>query len=206
MSDRVPVVVVTSDPISRAGIGAQLRTRPGLVTVEHPPEAAVAVVVGDTVDVEVARDIREHHRTGGRRVVVVVSRLDDGALLTAVEAGASGILLRSEATPDALERTVVTAASGDGSMSPDLLGRLIRQVGRLQSDVLSPRGLSFTGLTDRETEVLRLVADGHDTSEVASQLHYSERTVKNVIHDVTVRLNLRNRTHAVAYALRGGFI
>jgi len=54
--------------------------------------------------------------------------------------------------------------------------------------------------------VLRLVSDGHDTSEIATTLCYSERTVKNVLHDVTTRLNLRNRSHAVAYAMREGLI
>jgi DNA-binding NarL/FixJ family response regulator len=72
--------------------------------------------------------------------------------------------------------------------------------------VLAPRGLTFAGLTDRETKVLRLVADGFDTAEIATNLAYSERTVKNVIHDVTARLQLRNRSHAVAYALRAGLI
>jgi DNA-binding NarL/FixJ family response regulator len=55
-------------------------------------------------------------------------------------------------------------------------------------------------------EVLRLLADGLDTSEIAHKLAYSERTVKNVVHDVTTRLQLRNRSHAVAYALREGLI
>ena len=54
--------------------------------------------------------------------------------------------------------------------------------------------------------MLRLVADGYDTAEIAQQLAYSERTVKNVLHDVTTRLQLRNRSHAVAYALREGLI
>lgn len=58
----------------------------------------------------------------------------------------------------------------------------------------------------REIEVLRLLADGHDTASIARQLHYCERTVKNVIHDITNRHRLRNRTHAVAYALRHGVI
>jgi DNA-binding NarL/FixJ family response regulator len=53
---------------------------------------------------------------------------------------------------------------------------------------------------------LKLLAEGLDTSEVGRQLYLSERTIKNVVHDVTSRLNLRNRTHAVAYALRHGFI
>jgi DNA-binding NarL/FixJ family response regulator len=55
-------------------------------------------------------------------------------------------------------------------------------------------------------EVLRLVAEGLDTGEIAKRLSYSERTIKNVIHDVVTRLNLRNRSHAVAYALREGLI
>ena len=72
--------------------------------------------------------------------------------------------------------------------------------------VLTPRGLTFSGLTERETAVLRLLAQGHDTAEVGRQLFYSERTVKNIIHDITSRLELRNRAHAVAYAIREGLI
>jgi DNA-binding NarL/FixJ family response regulator len=72
--------------------------------------------------------------------------------------------------------------------------------------VLNPRGLSFAVLTDREIKVLKLLADGLDTAEVGRRLFYSERTVKNIVHDVTSRLNLRNRTQAVAYALRQGLI
>ncbi len=72
--------------------------------------------------------------------------------------------------------------------------------------MLAPRGLTFTGLTDREVDVLRLVADGYDTTQIAETLCYSARTVKNVIHDVTTRFNLKNRSHAVAYAMREGLI
>jgi DNA-binding NarL/FixJ family response regulator len=79
-------------------------------------------------------------------------------------------------------------------------------VGKLQRQVLAPRGLTFSGLTPREAEVLRLVADGLDTCEIASRLCYSERTVKNVLHDLNTRLQLRNRSHAVAYAVREGLI
>jgi DNA-binding NarL/FixJ family response regulator len=61
-------------------------------------------------------------------------------------------------------------------------------------------------LTDREIKVLKLLAEGLDTAEVGRRLFYSERTVKNIVHDVTSRLNLRNRTQAVAYALRQGLI
>ncbi|MEV4847032.1 helix-turn-helix transcriptional regulator [Micromonospora matsumotoense] len=64
----------------------------------------------------------------------------------------------------------------------------------------------MNGLSVRESEILRLVADGMDTREVATRLSYSGRTVKNVLHDITSRFPLRNRTHAVAYAVREGLI
>ena len=86
------------------------------------------------------------------------------------------------------------------------LGRLLEQMGRLQRQVLNPRGLTLLGLTAREIEVLRLVADGFENREIADKLSYSERTVKNVLHDITTRLQLRNRAHAVAYALRHGLL
>ena len=106
----------------------------------------------------------------------------------------------------AVNAPICKVAAGEGVIPTDLLGHLLGQVGRLQRQVLSPRGLTFTGLSDRESEVLRLIADGHDTNEIARQLSYSQRTVKNVLHDVTTRLQLRNRSHAVAYAVREGLI
>ena len=138
--------------------------------------------------------------------MLVIATVDDAALVTAAEAGVVGILRRGDATPEAIVRVIGKAAAGAGEVPADLLGRLLEQVGRLQRQVLSPRGLTFAGLTPRETEVVRLVADGLDTSEIALRMSYSERTVKNVLHDLTTRLQLRNRTHAVAYAVREGLI
>jgi DNA-binding NarL/FixJ family response regulator len=208
MSERIPVAVHARDPISQAGIASQLRAHPEVVLAENgdAAAAAVAIVVADAVDEPTIQTLRAVQRGGCRRVLLVATRLDDGALLSAVEAGACGLLRRSEAVPGRLVEAVRTAAAGDGTVPPDLLGRLLDQVGRLQRQVLAPRGLTFAGLTDREAKVLRLVADGFDTAEIATSLAYSERTVKNVIHDVTARLQLRNRSHAVAYALRAGLI
>ena len=77
---------------------------------------------------------------------------------------------------------------------------------RLQRQVLEPRGLGLAGITNREGEVLRMVASGLSTKEIADRLCYSQRTVKSILHDVTNRFQLRNRAHAVAYALREGLI
>lgn len=77
---------------------------------------------------------------------------------------------------------------------------------QLQQHVPSPRGLTLGGLSARETDVLRLAADGFDTDEIARKLCYSRRTVANIVHGVITRFNLNNRTHAVAYAIRVGLI
>jgi DNA-binding NarL/FixJ family response regulator len=205
--ERIPVFIAACDPLSRDGMASQLRGH-GVELVDERSLApdVVAVVVVEEMDEEAVGEVRALRRRGIDRVVVVPARVDDAGLLAAAEAGASGVLRRGQVTPHSLLACIRAAAAGEGSLPPDLLGRLLGQVGRLQRQVLTPRGLTFSGLTEREVRVLRLLADGLDTAEVGRQLFLSERTVKNVVHDVTSRLNLRNRTHAVAYALRQGLI
>jgi DNA-binding NarL/FixJ family response regulator len=210
---RIPVVVHADDPVTRSGIEAQLRGRasvelrdPDALTGETVGVSTVALVVVDEVDEAAVRTIRALVRSAARCALVVARRLDEPSVLAVIEAGACGVLRRSEATAERLVPAIEAAAAGEGTMPPDLLGRLLEQIGTLQRQVLSPRGLTFSGLTERELQILRLIADGHDTAEIARTLAYSERTVKNVIHDVTSRLHLRNRSHAVAWALRQGLI
>ncbi|MDN5760706.1 MAG: response regulator transcription factor [Microlunatus sp.] len=206
MSTAVASYVHARDPISQAGVVAQLRMRPEIRIVETPAQSAVAVMITDTVDEATTRELRSLRKDGHPRLMLVATVIDDAALVGAAEAGVAGLLRRCDAGADTLVHTILKVAAGDGEVPADLLGRLLEQVGRLQRQVLAPRGLTFTGLTPREAEVLRLVADGLDTSEIASRMCYSERTVKNVLHDLTTRLQLKNRTHAVAYAMREGLI
>lgn len=208
MTVAIPTYVHADDPISLAGVRAHLRSRPEVRVVEEMglDEAVVAVVVCDELDDETGRVIRALGRGDRPRIVLVATTIDESSLVSAAEIGVSGLVRRSSATSDALARVIVRVAGGEGEIPPDLLGRLLEQVGRLQRHVLAPRGLTFAGLSPRETEVLRLVAEGHDTAEIAEVMCYSERTVKNVLHDLTSRLQLRNRTHAVAYAMREGLI
>ena len=95
---------------------------------------------------------------------------------------------------------IVFPAFANAEQSPDRISVLGANAKILMMD--EPTAL----LTDREVDVLRLLSEGWDTAEIASKLAYSERTVKNVIHDITARLQLRNRSHAVAYAVRQGLI
>jgi DNA-binding NarL/FixJ family response regulator len=205
---RVRVFVFGEDGISQAGVATQLRSRPDILIVDDGDidSAEVAVVIVDAVDESCSRTVRAVQRNGCPRVVLVVSELDDTGLMGAVEVGACGVLRRRETTPEGLEAAVMAAVHGNGTLAPDLLGRLMVQMSRLQRDVLAPRGIGPSGVTDRELDVLRLLADGLDTAEIARRLAYSERTIKNVIHDLTSRLNLKNRLHAVAYAMKAGLI
>ncbi len=206
MNNAICTFVHGHDPITQAGVISQLRTRPEIRIVDAADQAGVAVIIADQVDDEVTRLLRTMRKDNKPRLLLVATVIDDAALVAAAEAGVGGLLRRSDASADLMVRTIVRVASGDGEVPPDLLGRLLEQVGRLQRQVLAPRGLTFSGLTPRETQVLRLVADGHVTAEMAVALSYSERTVKNVLHDLTTRLQLRNRSHAVAYAVREGLI
>ena len=208
MGERIPTYVYANDPITQVGVVSHLRSRPEVLIVQEQDIALakVAVIVTDVVDDSALRVPRAVQRGGVPRTVLVATVLDDAALVAAAEAGASGLLRRADATPEGLVRVIMRVAAGDGEVPADLLARLLGQVGKLQRQVLAPRGLNFSGLSERERHVLRLVADGHDTGEIARSLCYSERTVKNVLHDITTRLQLRNRSHAVAYALREGLI
>jgi DNA-binding NarL/FixJ family response regulator len=205
--DQIGVMVMTRDPVLEAGLVSQLRGRREVVMVAEDEHhlATVALVAADSYGEDTCQTVRAIQRNGCPRVVLVLGRLDESCLLAAVEAGACGMLRRSEVSPDRLVGAISSAARGDGTLPPDLLGRLIEQVGRIQRE--TPKGGSlFRSLNDREAEVLKLFAQGCDTAEVASTLMYSERTVKNILHSITSRFQLRNRTHAVAYAVREGLI
>ena len=206
MESQIPVHLYAQDPITEAGLAAELRCRPDLTLVDDPAPAAVTVIAVDTLDESALTRIRTVRARGCPRVVLVVPALSDDDLLAVVESGACSVVWRCEASASWLAETVAKAACGEAALPSDVLNRLLKQVARLQQNVLRPRGLALNGLSDRERDVLRLAAEGFGTCEIAQKLAYSTRTVTNVLHDVMTRYQLRNRTHAVAYAIREGFI
>ena len=136
----------------------------------------------------------------GARVIVCSSHCAEDAVLAALQAGAVGVLRKDTLTTDSLATAVRAAANGTGVVTPELLRDLLDG---LAAGIERP---VVARLTDREQQVLSLIAEGHPTREVAERLCYSERTVKNVLHDVVTKLNARSRSQAVAHAVREGLI
>jgi DNA-binding NarL/FixJ family response regulator len=133
------------------------------------------------------------------KLVAAVSEPDDERLERLARVGVSAILYRDELTPELLVATVRAVLQGRTSMPTDLLPRLLTKAARADR-------LERGALSDRELAVLRMLADGEDTRGIAQGLCYSERTVKNVVHDVLTKLSCRTRAQAVATATRAGII
>jgi DNA-binding NarL/FixJ family response regulator len=206
--EQIRVAVHAMDPLSQAGLTALLTFRGDFTVLRtaQRSDADVLVVAAERLSTDVVASLRRAIAEVGAPVVLVVQEIGEEELLTAVECRVMAILPRVAVTAERLAHSVRAAAAGGGVMPPNLVGELLKHVERMQRDVLTPNGLNASGLSPREVDVLRLMADGFDTNEIAGKLCYSERTVKNVIYGVTHRLKLRNRSHAVAYALRAGMI
>ena len=207
----VRVVVVDDHPVFRLGLVALLRSLEGFVVVGEAASAGEALALvdadadvvlmdlhlGDGSGIEVTRDLVR--RWPGVKVLVVTMQEDDDSVAAAMRAGAHGYLLKS-ADPQALERAV--RAVTDGEM---ILGAGVAE--RAMASVLSRRataGVAFPELTDREREVLDLLARGHDNATIARRLVLSPKTVRNHVSNVLAKIGAADRTDAVTRAREAG--
>jgi len=198
--------------IYRRGLAASLELLDGVDGVahvdgvreawEHPALFEADIVILDYSMPGGLDFIGAVSETTGARVIVCTSRCTDDGVLACMQAGAVGFLRKDALSPEALHAAVQAAASGTGVIAPDLLTTLLSSV---SPESLAARPVTAR-LSEREQQVLTLIAAGHPTREVAERLSYSERTVKNVLHDVVTKLNARSRSQAVAYAVREGLI
>jgi DNA-binding CsgD family transcriptional regulator len=194
----VRVAIRAGDPLTRAGLAGELRGKPGIELRESVDEADVVVAV--------AEPGLDGLPSGRARLVLIAHEPRPAQLWSAIEHGLVVLVPRSEVNSARLLRAIADAQHRRGDLPAEQLGSLLRGLTRLHAQTLAPQNLTLSGLSRREGDVLRLLADGLDTAEIAKRLTYSERTVKNILHGVLTRLGLRNRTHAVAFALRQGLI
>jgi two-component system NarL family response regulator len=210
----VKVFVVDSHAIYRRGLVASLESLSRVECVDEADDARgalghAALPEADIVIVDVSiagghallEAVGEHPRS---RAIACTSDCDEESVSTAVAAGAVGYLRKETLTQDLLQAAIQAAACGAAIIAPDLLAGMLRTPALVPACRQAPS--SGQRLTDREQRVLALIAEGHPTREVAEQLSYSERTVKNVLHDIVTKLNVRSRSQAVAHAVRDGLI
>ncbi len=206
------VLVADDQAAVREGLVTLIETLPGfeVVGAASSGDAAVALVERDAPDVvlmdlrmpggdgiEATRRIRQAHPE--TRVVVLTTYADDASIVGALRAGATGYLTK-DAGRDDIRRALEAAAAGQAVMDPEVQARL------LQTSTLAATGTGAPpdGLTEREVEVLRLMAAGLSNTEICKQLYVSEATVKTHINHIFTKTNSRDRSQAVAYAHRRG--
>ncbi|MEU9348151.1 response regulator transcription factor [Streptomyces sp. NPDC048278] len=206
LTDVVRVAVHAPDTIDRAGLVSFFQHDRRLSEISSTQDADVTVVAVDTVDTSALDLLRGLCNRPDARFVVVVGRRWHAEVSAAVDCGVRAVLWRDSFTPPVFARTLMAVAHGGGSFPPALLGTLMEQVQRIHREVLTPHGLTASGVSHREVDVLRLLAEGRELAEIAQKLSYSERTVKYTLYGLMKRLQLRNRAQAVSYAIRSGLI
>jgi DNA-binding NarL/FixJ family response regulator len=218
VADPVGVGVVTDDPAAAAPIIAQLRARPEL-GVRHllaPHQADVILALATTLSGGLLAELTSLNSVAGQAgnpaqcIVLVADPIRESLLGPLIGCGVVSILPWRGVTAELVAQAVLASHAGR-ALLPSTVARWLVDEARLTryrpaAAAGEGPGPGPGGLSEREIDVLRLLADGQDTAQIAARLRYSERTIKKILQDLTTRLQLRNRTHAVSYALRIGAI
>lgn len=205
----VRVAVCGTHPLGHPAALAQLRRRPELevLPAEQHSRAEMAVAFLPTVTSAALDHVEEvTGRVAGAPpgLVVVTDHLGREDVRRAVRLGLVSVVQHRCATWDGVVAAIVAAHRGRSELPAVVVGWLLDLLRDQQADALCTLDLTAPGLCAREVAVLRLLADGMNTAEVARTLCYSERTIKNVLHGLMARFRLRTRSHAVAFALKAG--
>jgi len=187
------VVGEAADGEEAARLAGELRPNVVLMDVSMP--------VLDGIDA--TRLITERHPA--IHVVILTMHADRDVLDRAIRAGAAGYLVK-DCTIDEVVRTIGQAASGETALSPELAGAMLAEAIRPEGGDGQASGPAEAIITKREEEVLQLIAEGLSTTEVATALYISVKTVKNHLASVYQKLDSRDRTQAVVRAVKMGII
>ncbi len=214
MAEAITVLLVDDHRVVRQGVRAFLTTQPDLLVVgeaeggaegvqlaaQHVPDVALMDLVMPGMDgVEATRQLKQvSPRT---QVIVLTSYHDDEHIFPALRAGALSYMLKDVGV-DVLADAVRKAARGEAVLHPRVATRVIKELQGELHDQPNP----FTELTDRELEVLRLIAGGLNNNDIAVRLVLSEKTVKGHVSNILSKLQLADRTQAAVFAWREGIV
>jgi NarL family two-component system response regulator LiaR len=214
MAESISVLLVDDHSMVREGIRAFLVTQPDLTVVgeagsgeeaiklaqQHVPDVILMDLIMPQMDgVEATRRVKQVSPRS--QVVVLTSYHEDEHIFPALKAGALSYILK-DISAEELASAVRKAAAGEAVLHPRVAARVIRELQGKRADALNP----FTELSDRELEVLKLIADGMSNAGIAAQLFLSEKTVKGHVSNILSKLHLVDRTQAAVYAWREGIV
>jgi DNA-binding NarL/FixJ family response regulator len=211
---RLRVVIADDQPMMRAGFKAVLEATGSIEVVAEAGTGEEAVLATRRHDPDVVlMDIRmpgldgieATRRLPGQRVLILTTFGLDEYIIEALRAGASGFLLKDAPTQEVVD-AVRAVAAGDAVLAPAVTRQLLDQVSRRLPAAMSRDVEGLDELTDREQQVLRMLAVGLSNAEIAEALVLSEATVKTHVSNLLGKLGLRDRVQAVIYAYETGLI
>ena len=210
------ILIVDDDALVRAGLRAVLGSEPDIEVVGEAGDGNEAVVQAAELTPDlVLMDIRMPEMDGlaatkqivgegGPRVLILTTFELDEYVYEAMRVGASGFMLK-RSSPEDLVTAVHIAASGDSLVLPEAMRRMVEQYAS-SGEAAAQFRKDIGRLTDREKDVLRLVAQGMSNVEIADQLFVSRETIKSHVTSVLTKLGVRDRTQAVIAAYESGFV
>ena len=214
--EELRVLLVDDHDLFRTGLRTLLEDE-GLQVVGEAENGQVALrLVGELAPDVVIMDLNMPGLTGVEttrritgaspltRVLVLTISVEDNDVMNAVMAGACGYLLKDSSIHQ-LIAGIRAAARGESLISPQIAAKLLQRL-RAQTTDTDAAATILAELSDRELEVLRLIANGKDNAEIARQLFISPKTVKNHISNILMKLQIENRIQAAVYAVRSGIV
>jgi two-component system, NarL family, response regulator LiaR len=214
MAEAISVLLVDDHSMVREGVRAFLVTQPDILVVgeagsgeeaiklaeQHVPDVVLMDLIMPNMDgIEATRRVKQVSPRS--RVVVLTSYHEDEHIFPALKAGALSYILK-DLSAEELASAVRKAAAGEAVLHPRVAARVIKELQGRREDSLNP----FTELSERELEVLKLIADGMSNAEMAAKLVLSEKTIKGHVSNILSKLHLVDRTQAAVYAWREGIV
>ncbi len=213
MAEKIRILIADDHGVVRAGLRTFLMSSPDFEIVGEASDGLEAVnkaltlypdiILMDLVmpwidGIEATRRICQE--TPNIRILIITSFAEDERVVSAIQAGALGYLLK-DASPQELEQAIHVVYGGESYLHPNIARKLVRQVNKPPSGNYPAKRL-----TPRETDILKLVAEGHSNEEIARRLYLSAQTVSSHLWRMMKKLEVENRTQLALYAIKQGVV